>query len=321
MELHNIHGRPRGRPFKTKKLFQYQNRESFSLNKIVQDDCLKLLDKIPNRVKFDVIIADPPYNIGKNFGNNSDNLPLHEYIKWSESWIKKCLRLLKEGGLAYIYGFPEVLAHISVKFPLENQKWLVWHYTNKTVPSLKFWQRSHETILSLWKGKRPNLEINKIREPYTETYKSCIGKKRKNTPGRFGAKETVYNGHKNGALPRDVIKIPSLAGGKGSTERYFLCRDCGSGLFPPSEIERRRKHNILKHPAQKPLALTKKLIHSRIKSKKGRLLIPFAGSGSECVLAKTLGISYLGIEINPEYVFFANQWLERGLDHELAKRI
>lgn len=311
MELDNITG----------NLFEYQNTDRFSFNRIINGDCLEYLDKIPKNIKFDLVIADPPYNIGKNFGNNSDNLPLHEYIKWSETWIKKCLNLLKEDGLIYIYGFSEILAYISIKFPLENQKWLVWHYTNKTVPSLKFWQRSHETILSLWKNKRPNLEINKIREPYTETYKKCIGRKRKNTKGRFGTKETVYNGHKNGALPRDVIKIPSLAGGKGSTERYFLCHTCKSKLFPPSEIENHRSHSISKHPTQKPMTLTKKLIQSKIKNKRGNLLVPFAGSGSECVLAQFLGISYLGIEINPEYAFFANQWLKRGLDYELTKRI
>ena len=254
---------------------------------------MEYLNKIPKNIKFDLIIADPPYNIGKDFGNNSDNLPLPEYIKWSERWINRCMDLLREDGLIYIYGFSEILAYIAVKFPLENQRWLVWHYTNKTVPSLKFWQRSHETILSLWKSKRPNLEVNNIREPYTETYKKCIGRKRKNTKGRFGTKETIYNGHKNGALPRDVIKTPSLAGGKGSTERYFLCRTCKSKLFPPSEIEGHRSHNILKHPTQKPMNLTKKLIQSRIKNKNGRLLVPFAGSGSECVLAKFLEIHYL----------------------------
>lgn len=297
------------------------SKKQLSLNKIVTGDCLEYLDRIPKSIKFDLIIADPPYNIGKNFGNNSDDLPLFEYIKWSEAWIKKCLNVLKEDGLIYIYGFPEVLAYVSVKFPLESQRWLVWHYTNKTVPSFRFWQRSHETILSLWKKKRPQLIVDKIREPYTETYKKCIGRTRKNTKSRFGSRETIYNGHKAGALPRDVIKIPALAGGKGATERYFLCYDCQSRLFPPSEIEKHRAHKIMKHPTQKPMSLTKKLIQSRIKSKRGRVLIPFSGSGSECVIAKFLGVNFLGIEINPEYVFFANQWLKRGLNSELIKRI
>ena len=61
-------------------------------------------------------------------------------------------------------------------------------------------------------------------------------------------KRQFINGHKDGALPRDVIKIPSLAGGKGSTERYFLCHTCNSKLFPPSEIEKHRSHNISKTP-------------------------------------------------------------------------
>ena len=249
-----------------------RGEEKFSFNKIIHGDCLDCLKEIPNHIKFDLIIADPPYNIGKNFGNNLDNLPLHDYIKWSETWIKKCLNLLKDDGLIYIYGFSEILAHISIKFPLKNQKWLVWHYTNKTVPSLRFWQRSHETILSLWKNKRPNLEINKIREPYTETYKKCIGKKRKNTKGRFGIKETIYNGHKNGALPRDVIKTASLSGGKGSTERYFLCHTCKSNVFPPSQINNHMKHNISKHPSQKPMALTKEV--DTVKNQKQKRL-PF----------------------------------------------
>ena len=39
--------------------------------------------------------------------------------------------------------------------------------------------------------------------------KNAAGKVRKATKGRFskGDKETVYKAHKNGALPRDVIKI------------------------------------------------------------------------------------------------------------------
>ena len=44
---------------------------------------------------------------------------------------------------------------------------------------------------------------------------------------------------------------------------------------------------------------------------KGNLLIPFAGSGSECVVAKKLGIPFLATEINPEYVKFAKSWLKK----------
>ncbi len=55
--------------------------------------------------------------------------------------------------------------------------------------------------------------------------------------------------------------------------------------------------------------LTKRLIQSCIHGNNGRALIPFAGSGSECVVAESLGIGYVGIEINPEYVEYAEKWL------------
>ena len=190
-------------------------------NTIIVADTMKVLPKLINVEKqYDVIIADPPYNIGKDFGNDTEVMPIDDYVEWAETWIKDCLHLLTDDGLLYLYGFPEIIARISVRFPIHEQRWLVWHYTNKTVPSLKFWQRSHETILCLWKPNMPrtNLEIDQIREPYTKSFlKNAAGKIRKDTPSRYGSqgKMTIYNAHVNGALPRDVIKIPALAGGAG----------------------------------------------------------------------------------------------------------
>ena len=59
------------------------------------------------------------------------------------------------------------------------------------------------------------MKIDQIREPYTDSYLKCGGKERKNTKGRFGDKTTIYNVNEGGALPRDVIKIPALAGTLG----------------------------------------------------------------------------------------------------------
>lgn len=285
-------------------------------NTIVVGDTTQVLPQlIKEEKRYQVIIADPPYNIGKDFGNNSASMPIEDYVEWAESWIRDCLQLLTEDGLLYLYGFPEIVARISACFPIQEQRWLVWHYTNKTVPSLKFWQRSHETVLCLWKPNtpRPDLEIDPIREPYTENFlKNAAGKERKDTPSRYGSvgRKTIYQAHKNGALPRDVFKIPALAGGAGRSERWFLCKTCGSQIYPPGCLSEHRDHEILKHPTQKPMELTKRLIQSRINGEPGRVLIPFVGSGSECVVAQSLGIEYLGIEINPEFADFARKWLE-----------
>ena len=111
-------------------------------------------------------------------------------------------------------------------------------------------------------------------------------------------------------MPRDVIKIPALAGGAGSVERWFLCRDCQK-VFPPQELRNHENHDIVKHPTQKPLALTERLLLSVVCDGAPRVLIPFAGSGSECVVAKQMGFSFTAFEINPEYVELANGWLNQ----------
>jgi site-specific DNA-methyltransferase (adenine-specific) len=274
------------------------------LNKIVHSDTLFELQKLPDE-SCDVIIVDPPYNIGKNFGNNIDKRELSEYVAWCKKWINECIRVMKPSGTMFIYGFSEILAHISVEIPI-NKRWLIWHYTNKNVASLNFWQRSHEAIICAWKSK-PIFNRDAIREPYTKEFlKGAVGKIRKETIGRFNKNgiETVYKAHEGGALPRDVIKVPALAGGAGMVERWFLCKTCDD-VFEPRELKKHEKHKIIQHPTQKPLELSKKLILSAMPKEQGIVLVPFVGSGSECVAAKILEQNYIGFELNSDYIRIA----------------
>jgi site-specific DNA-methyltransferase (adenine-specific) len=262
------------------------NDEKYN-SQIICGDTINELPKLSSN-SAQIILADPPYNIGKDFGNNSDKQPLDEYLLWCDMWLKECFRILKDDGTMFVYGFSEILALILSRIPFNiNRRWIVWHYTNKNVASLNFWQRSHESILVLWKDKYV-FNRDEIREPYTENFiKNSAGKERTATKGRFskGDKKTQYNAHPNGALPRDVIKIPALAGGAGMKER-------------------------VNHPTQKPLELCEKLIKSCCQSPtNGYVLVPFAGSGSECVASKNIGIPYIGIEINKEYVNIINERL------------
>jgi site-specific DNA-methyltransferase (adenine-specific) len=259
---------------------------------IIEGDSLIILPTLSDN-SAQIIIADPPYNIGKDFGNNSDKQPMDEYLNWSEKWIKECLRILKPNGTMFIYGFSEILALILSRVPYNiNRRWIIWHYTNKNVASLHFWQRSHESILVLWKDDKV-FHRDEIREAYTEGFlNGSAGKERKATKGRFskGDKTTTYAAHPNGALPRDVIKITALAGGAGMKER-------------------------VNHPTQKPIALCEKLLRScKQSNEEGYVLIPFAGSGSECVASKNLGLPFIGIELNEEYVKLINERLNTKIE-------
>ena len=241
-------------------------------------DALDVLKVMPAEWRFDVVIADPPYNIGVDFGVHKDRMSLNDYIAWTRQWIAACGDRLRSGGVMYIYGYPEILARVAVGYPMDAQKWLQWHYTNKTAPSSKFWQRSHESILCLWRGDegRPSLSFDRVDASY------------------------------------DVIAAPALAGGAGRAERWFLCKDHANEVYPPAEIVAHRNCDVLKHPTQKPAELTRRLIQSKMDETGVSVLIPFAGSGSECVVAQELGCDFYGIELNPLYVRLGMQWLAQA---------
>jgi DNA modification methylase len=65
-------------------------------------------------------------------------------------------------------------------------------------------------------------------------------------------------------------------------------------FYLPSEIKKltaEEKNKIIKHPTQKPIRLTEKLLLSS-KPKNGLVVIPFGGSGSEGVVCKKLGLDF-----------------------------
>ena len=288
---------------------EIKREEKLPLNQVILGDAVQELKKLPDE-SCDVIVIDPPYNIGKDFGNNIDKREIGEYVAWCKSWINESIRILKPNGTMFIYGFSEILAYLSVEISIQK-RWLIWHYTNKNVAPLNFWQRSHEAIICAWKNK-PIFNRDEVREPYTEGFlNGAAGKVRKGTLGRFSGKgvDTVYNAHEGGALPRDVIKIPALAGGAGMVERWFLCKTC-DGVYEPRQLKNHEGHEIMKHPTQKPYELCKKLIKSAMPKKNGIVLVPFVGTGSECAAAKELGQSYIGFEINPDYVRLAERMID-----------
>ena len=282
------------------------------LNQVILGDMMEVAKSLADG-SAQCVIVDPLYNIGKDFGNDSDKQEMETYLAWCEEWMEECYRILAPNGTMFVYGFSEILALILARVPQHiNRRWLVWHYTNKNAANASFWQRSHESILALWK-KEKVFNKDLVREPYTESFlKNAAGKKRAGTPSRFGSGvETVYNAHAKGALPRDVIKVAALAGGAGAKERVFYCKTCdelkkGTKQRNPC---RDAKHDLTIHDTQKPMELSVKLLES-CKQETGLVFVPFAGTGSECLAALQLGLPFIAADLNEDYVQLTNARLE-----------
>ena len=83
---------------KTNDLKKFGNNE----HKILLGDALLALNEVEvNSV--DLIFADPPYNIGKNFNGKLDKWEKDEdYLNWCYEWLDLCIKKLKPAGSFYV---------------------------------------------------------------------------------------------------------------------------------------------------------------------------------------------------------------------------
>lgn len=236
-------------------------------NDIHAGDCLDLLRTLPDNCA-QLVIADPPYNIGPAFGIEKEWVRSSEWLPWCETWLKECTRVLDETGSIFVYGIHHYQCYIQCllyDLGLHYRRQIIWHYENG-------WSRSRNTLAThyeplLWFSKSKQYTYLEIREPY-KSQERLRHKIIKN------GKEWVP--HPEGRLAGDVWKFPTLAGRRFRDER-------------------------VNHPTQKPLALSDRLV--RHFSNPGDLVVvPFAGSGTECVSAASNDRRFWGAELNAEYV-------------------
>ena len=155
-------------------------------NKIFNKDCLVGIKKIPNN-SLDLVIADPPYCLGKDYENNSDKLDSKEYLEWTYQWIDEIIPKLKDTGSFYIFlswqYSPEIFSYIKTKMLMINE--VIW---DRRVPSMggstRKFSSVHDNIgFFVKKDKKYFFDIDSIRIPYDEETKKArtrsifVGKK------------------------------------------------------------------------------------------------------------------------------------------------
>ncbi|RKZ42448.1 MAG: site-specific DNA-methyltransferase [Gammaproteobacteria bacterium] len=135
--------------------------------KIIQGDAMTLLKEIPSE-SIDVIIADPPYNLGKNYGNNHDFKEFDDYISFSKTWLGEAKRILKSTGTIYVFMGVRFISYIydilEVKLKLVFNSWICWHYT-QGIGKTKGLSPRHDDILMFTKSNHFKFNLDSIRVP------------------------------------------------------------------------------------------------------------------------------------------------------------
>lgn len=246
--------------------FVFEERHSANSMAIL-GDCLAVLKKMrPNSVN--LIFADAPYNIGKDFGNNSDKwVDTQSYINWCKEWIDECLRVLREDGTMYFMTATQHMPYLDV-YVSENYNVLcriVWAYDSSGVQSKKMYGSLYEPILMINKNSKAR---------YTFNHEDIL------VEAKTGAKRKLIDYRKDPPQPYSAVKVP------GNVWEFNRVR------FKMDEYEN--------HPTQKPESLLERII--KASSNEGDVVLdPFSGSYTTSAVAVKLGRNAVGIDINREY--------------------
>jgi site-specific DNA-methyltransferase (adenine-specific) len=116
----------------------------------------------------DVIIADPPYNLGKDYGNNTDLKEFDEYLNFSRNWLNESKRILKDTGTIYVFMGVRFISYLykilEQEYNFIFNSWITWHYTQGLGKTKGFSPR-HDDILMFTKSKNFNFYLDDIRVP------------------------------------------------------------------------------------------------------------------------------------------------------------
>lgn len=243
------------------------NKTATELDQIYLGDCLDLLPSLPDGCA-QLIIADPPYNLGPAFSSGRQWQHDAEWLPWCRQWLSECKRVLSDSGNLFVYGIHHYLCFLQVQLyelRMVYRRQIIWHYENGFSTYRRSLATHYEPLL--WFSKTEEYYFDEIREPY---------KSADRLQHKVIKNGKVWTPHPDGRIAGDVWKFPTLAG-------------------------RRFRDEKLDHPTQKPLALTDRIVNHFCEP--GSLVVvPFSGSGTECVSAAMHGRQYWGCDIDPGYV-------------------
>lgn len=246
-------------------------------NKVICGDSFSVLGQLP-AASFDLLFADPPYNLTKSFGKTTfRELSSDEYEAWLDSWLSLCIPLLKPTASIYICGdwrSSSAIQRVGSKY-FRLQSRITWE-REKGRGAKANWKNSAEDIwfFTVSDEFTFNLDAVKLRRKVMAPYKE--------------------NGR-----PKDWKA--SDAGNFRDTHPSNIWTDITIPFWSMPENT--------PHPTQKPEKLLAKVILAST-NPGDRILDPFAGSGTTAVAAKKLGREFVAIEADEEYCLIAAKRLD-----------
>lgn len=153
-------------------------------------DCLELLKNMRSE-SVDLVFADPPFNLDKNYNNGFTDLQDEQtYLRWCFEWVDECSRVIVRGGAFFLYILPKWGFHFAARMneTLEFRHWIALTMKG-TYPRGNRLYPAHYCLLYFTKGE-PRV-FNRVRIPIQKC-RHC------------GGEIKDYGGHRDKMNPKGV---------------------------------------------------------------------------------------------------------------------
>ena len=274
------------------------------LDRVFCGDARQQLPQFPDGL-VDCIVTSPPYYRQRDYSHPQQigqEKTLDDYIETLRQVFAECRRVLKPGGSLWLvlgdkYQKGELLgAPWQTALALKQDGWIlrsdiIWHKPNAMPSSVKTRPTTdHEYIFFVTKSQDYYYDADAIREPhvtFSESSKMKGGRKhfhqRGGTPeqGKNQGDSNLHDGRWDQAfhpLGRNKRTVWSVSLSK--------CREAHFAVFPDALAETCLKAGC---PPD------------------GVALDPFLGSGVTAIVARRLGLHYVGVECSPDYCELARR--------------
>jgi len=270
-------------------------------------DCIEGMRATLQPRSVDVVVTSPPYNIGVRYNSYHDQMPKASYLRWMGDVGEELKRVLSDTGSFFLNigskpsdpWIPfEVAQELRRQFVLQN----VIHW-------IKSVAISKDDV-----GKYPNM----LKDIAVGHYKPIAGR-------RFlhDCHEYIFHFTKSGkvAVDRLAIGVPyqdkSNIGRWHSAKQDIRCR--GNTWFIPYKTIR-DKQSQRPHPSSFPVALPEMCIKFHGVRQSKLVADPFVGIGSTALACLQLGISFVGFDIDRQYLETASKQIESYLNVKPAQQ-
>lgn len=200
---------------------------------IIHGDALNELRKLPS-ASVDLVLTDPPYNVGYKYATYKDALSDQQYLTWQLAILRECERVLKQNGSLFYLNYPEFNSRIYTElldgFALKPIEIIAWVYHAHT--SGKPLRKAFRTWIWASKGTPPSRFTGEYRNPNDKRIVARLAQGRKPNAYDWWLYEQVKNVSREKTshpcqLPLQMVRDIVEA----TTEPGAVVLDCFAGSF------------------------------------------------------------------------------------------